>query len=263
MSIHLKNKLEIEKIRIACHLAAEVLEMIEQYIIPGITTGKLDEICHEYMVYQQNVIPACLGYKGFPKSVCISVNEIVCHGIPNDNQILKDGDIVNIDVTVIKDLYYGDTSKMFMVGEPTVAGKNLCKITQESLYLALNIVKPGVNINKIGHVIQKYVESHGLSIVRDYCGHGIGKNFHEEPQILHYRVKDNKTIMKKDMIFTIEPMVNIGNHNVHTMIDGWTVKTNDQSLSAQYEHTVLVTNSGCEILTLRKEELIPSLLINN
>ncbi|MBK4775570.1 type I methionyl aminopeptidase [Candidatus Pantoea edessiphila] len=263
MSIFLKNNEEIKKIRIACHLAADVLEMIEQYVIPGITTGKIDHICHEYMIYKQNVIPACLGYKGFPKSVCISVNEVVCHGIPNDDQILKNGDIVNIDVTVIKDSYHGDTSKMFIVGKPTVEGKNLCKITQESLYLALNVVKPGINVNRIGYIIQKHVECHGLSVVRDYCGHGIGKNFHEEPQILHYTTRNNKIVLKKGMIFTIEPMVNIGNHHVYTMIDGWTVKTKDQSLSAQYEHTILVTNNGCEILTLRKEEDLPPLLINN
>ncbi|PPI86619.1 type I methionyl aminopeptidase [Candidatus Pantoea edessiphila] len=262
MSIILKTNTEIEKIRIACKLAAEVLEMIEQYIIPGVTTGKLDKICHEYMVNEQHAIPACLGYKGFPKSTCISVNEVVCHGIPNDYYQLKDGDIVNIDVTVIKDSYYGDTSKMFIVGKPTTQGEHLCKIAQESLYLSLSVIKPGVYINKIGNIIQKYVEENGFSIVRDYCGHGIGKSFHEEPQILHYMVQNNRLLLKKDMIFTVEPMVNIGNSHVYTMSDGWTVKTRDQSLSAQYEHTILVTNDGCEILTLRKDDTISSILIN-
>ncbi|PPI87996.1 type I methionyl aminopeptidase [Candidatus Pantoea edessiphila] len=263
MSILIKNNTEIEKIRIACRLAAEVLEMIKQYVIPGITTGKLDKICHEYIINQQHAIPACFGYKGFPKSVCISINEVVCHGIPNNNDILKHGDIVNIDVTVIKDLYHGDTSKMFLVGQPTIHGQNLCKIAQQSLYLALSIIKPGININKIGYTIQKYVEKNGYSVVRDYCGHGIGRNFHEEPQVLHYyKVKNNELILKKGMIFTVEPMVNLGNHHVYTTKDGWAVKTHDKSLSAQYEHTILVNNTGCEILTLRKDEIIP-VLINN
>ncbi|PPI88671.1 type I methionyl aminopeptidase [Candidatus Pantoea edessiphila] len=262
MSFIIKTNEEIEKIRIACHLAAEVLEMIERYVKPGVTTGELDKICHEYMINKQGVIPGCLGYQGFPKSVCISVNEVVCHGIPNDNQLLKNGDIINIDVTVINNSYYGDTSKMFIVGKPTIQGQNLCKITQESLYLSLKVIKPGISINKIGCVIQKYVESNGFSIVREYCGHGIGNNFHEEPQILHYKTKNNKLILQEGMIFTVEPMVNIGNHDVYTMKDGWTVKTKDHSLSAQYEHTVLVTNKGCEILTLREDDTIPVLLIN-
>ncbi|WWO99912.1 MAG: type I methionyl aminopeptidase [Candidatus Dasytiphilus stammeri] len=258
MNVIIKKPEEIEKIRIASHLAAEVLEMITPYVKPGITTSQLDSICHDYIINTQHAISACLGYRGFPKSVCISVNDVVCHGIPNDRQVLKSGDIVNIDVTVLKDNYHGDTSKMFIVGgNTTLNAKKLCQVTQKSLYLALQIIKPGIRLRMLGREIQKYVESQNFSVVRDYCGHGIGKNFHEEPQVLHYDAFDNGIIFQPGMIFTIEPMVNAGSYKVRNMKDGWTVKTKDHSLSAQYEHTVLVTENGCEILTLRKDENIP------
>ncbi|WWO98879.1 MAG: type I methionyl aminopeptidase [Candidatus Dasytiphilus stammeri] len=260
MNVIIKNTEEIEKIRIASHLAAEVLEMIASYVDSGITTNQLDYICHDYIVNKQHAMSACLGYRGFPKSVCISVNDVVCHGIPNDQQVLKSGDIVNIDVTVVKDHYHGDTSKMFIVGNTTIDAEKLCKVTQNSLYLALQLIRPGIRLRILGREIQKYVESHNFSVVRDYCGHGIGKSFHEEPQILHYDAYDYGIILQPGMIFTIEPMVNAGDYKVRTMKDGWTVKTQDHSLSAQYEHTVLVTDQGCEILTLRTDENIPRII---
>ncbi|WWO95477.1 MAG: type I methionyl aminopeptidase [Candidatus Dasytiphilus stammeri] len=260
MNVIIKTIEEIEKIRVASHLAAEVLEMITPYVKSGITTSKLDYICHNYIINKQHAISACLGYRGFPKSVCISVNDVVCHGIPNDQQILKSGDILNIDVTVLKDNYYGDTSKMFIVDKTTINAQQLCQVTQNSLYLALQKIKPGIRLRILGCEIQKYVESHNFSVVRDYCGHGIGKNFHEEPQILHYNAYDNGIILQPGMVFTVEPMVNAGSYKVRQMKDGWTVKTKDHSLSAQYEHTVLVTNNGCEILTLRKDENIPRII---
>ncbi|WWO99942.1 MAG: type I methionyl aminopeptidase [Candidatus Dasytiphilus stammeri] len=256
----IKTLEEIQKIRVASHLAAEVLEMITPYVKAGITTSQLDYICHDYITNKQHAISACLGYRGFPKSICISVNDVVCHGIPNDREILKSGDIVNIDVTVVKDNYHGDTSKMFMVGNTTINAEKLCQVTQNSLYLALQIIKPGIRLRSLGRKIQKYVESYNFSVVRDYCGHGIGKNFHEEPQILHYDAYDNGIILQSGMIFTVEPMVNAGSYRVYNMKDGWTVKTEDHSLSAQYEHTVLVTDNGCEILTLRKDEKISSII---
>jgi len=260
MAISIKTPEEIEKMRVAGRLAAEVLEMIEPHVKPGVSTGELDRLCHEHIVNQQQAIPACLNYHGFPKSVCISVNEVVCHGIPSDEKILKDGDIVNIDVTVIKDEYHGDTSTMFIVGKPTIQGERLCRITQESLYLALRTVKPGIRLRTIGREIQKFVEAEKFSVVREYCGHGIGKGFHEEPQVLHYDADDSGVILQAGMAFTIEPMVNVGDYRIRTMKDGWTVKTKDRSLSAQYEHTIVVTENGCEIMTLRKDETIPAIL---
>lgn len=262
MNITIKTQDEIEKMRIAGRLAAEVLQMIEPYVKPGITTGELDRICHNYMTQTQQAIPATLGYHGFPKSVCISLNEVVCHGIPCDDKILKEGDIANIDVTVIKDHYHGDTSKMFMVGKPSILGERLCRITQESLYLALRVVKPGIRLRHIGKVIQQYVESNSFSVVREYCGHGIGRNFHEAPQVLHYDADDGNVILQAGMTFTIEPMVNAGDYRVRRMGDGWTVKTKDRSLSAQYEHTILVTDTGCEVLTLRQDDTIERVLVN-
>lgn len=196
--------------RVAGRLAAEVLEMIEPYVKPGVSTGELDRICNDYIVNEQKAISACLGYHGYPKSVCISVNEVVCHGIPDDGKLLKDGDIVNIDVTVIKDDFHGDTSKMFIVGKPTILGERLCRITQESLYTALKMVKPGINLRAIGAAIQKFVEAEGFSVVREYCGHGIGRGFHEEPQVLHYDSPETNVVLKPGMTFTIEPMVNAG-----------------------------------------------------
>lgn len=263
MAISLKTSEEIEKMRVAGKLAAEVLEMIEPYIKPGISTGELDRICNDYIVNEQHAVSACLGYHGFPKSVCISINEVVCHGIPDDEKLLKDGDIVNIDVTVIKDEYHGDTSKMFIVGKPTILGERLCRVTQDSLYLALKMVKPGIRLRTIGAAIQKFVEAEGFSMVREYCGHGIGRVFHEEPQVLHYDADDGGVVLQAGMTFTIEPMVNAGDYRIRTMKDGWTVKTKDRSLSAQYEHTIVVTENGCEIMTLRKDDTIPAILSHN
>jgi len=255
----IKKKSEIEKMRISGKLAAKVLEMIEKYVQPDVSTEELNNICHNFIM-QNNAIPACLGYHGFPKSVCISVNDVVCHGIPSKKQILKVGDIVNIDVTVIKDNYYADTSKMFFVGETSILSKRLCKVAQESLYTSLKIIKSGVPLLKIGETIENYVEKQGFSVVKEYCGHGIGTSFHEEPHILHYKNK-NKMILEKGMIFTIEPMINAGKSEVKCMKDGWTVKTKDHSLSAQYEHTILVTNYGCDILTWqKKEKILPSFI---
>ncbi|KAA1195343.1 MULTISPECIES: type I methionyl aminopeptidase [Photorhabdus] len=254
MAISIKTSEDIEKMRVAGRLAAEVLEIIEPYVKPGVTTGELDRICHEHITNKQQAVSACLGYHGFPKSVCISVNDVVCHGIPSDDKALKDGDIVNIDVTVIKEGFHGDTSKMFIVGKPTIQGERLCRITQESLYLALKMVKPGIRLRTLGKAIQQFVEANDFSVVREYCGHGIGTVFHEEPQVLHYDADDGGVVLQKGMAFTIEPMVNIGDYRIRTMKDGWTVKTKDRSLSAQYEHTIVVTDNGCEIMTLRKEE---------
>lgn len=260
MAISIKTPEDIEKMRVAGRLAAEVLEMIEPYVKPGVSTGELDRICNDYIVNEQHAVSACLGYHGYPKSVCISINEVVCHGIPDDAKLLKDGDIVNIDVTVIKDGFHGDTSKMFIVGKPTIMGERLCRITQESLYLALRMVKPGINLREIGAAIQKFVEAEGFSVVREYCGHGIGRGFHEEPQVLHYDSRETNVVLKPGMTFTIEPMVNAGKKEIRTMKDGWTVKTKDRSLSAQYEHTIVVTDNGCEILTLRKDDTIPAII---
>lgn len=260
MAISIKTSEEIEKMRVAGRLAADVLEMIESHVKPGITTGELDRICHDYIVNHQQAISACLGYHGFPKSVCISLNEVVCHGIPDDMKTLKEGDIVNIDVTVIKDEYHGDTSKMFIVGKPTILGERLCRVTQESLYLALRMVKPGIRLRTLGAAIQKFAEAEGFSVVREYCGHGIGRVFHEEPQVLHYDADDSGVVLQAGMTFTIEPMLNAGDFRIRTMKDGWTVKTKDRSLSAQYEHTIVVTEDGCEILTLRSDDTIPRVI---
>ena len=263
MAITIKTPEEIEKMRVAGRLAAEVLEMIEEHVKPGISTGELDRICNDYIVNTQKAVSASLGYHGFPKSVCISINEVVCHGIPSDERILKDGDIVNIDVTVIKDDYHGDTSKMFIAGKPTILGERLCRITQESLYLALRMVKPGIRLRTLGREIQKFVEAQDFSVVREYCGHGIGKGFHEEPQVLHYDADDGGVVLQAGMAFTIEPMVNAGDYRIRSMKDGWTVKTKDRSLSAQYEHTIVVTENGCEIMTLRKDDTIPAILTHD
>lgn len=260
MAISIKTPEEIEKMRVAGRLAAEVLEMIAEHVVPGVSTAELDRLCDDHIVNKQHAVSACLGYHGFPKSVCISVNEVVCHGIPSDDKILKDGDIVNIDVTVIKDDYHGDTSTMFIVGKPTIQGERLCRVTQESLYLALRMVKPGIRLRTLGREIQKFVEAQDFSVVREYCGHGIGKGFHEEPQVLHYDADDGGVVLQPGMAFTIEPMVNAGDYRIRSMKDGWTVKTKDRSLSAQYEHTIVVTENGCEIMTLRKDDTIPAVL---
>ncbi|MFB6422128.1 MAG: type I methionyl aminopeptidase [Candidatus Malihini olakiniferum] len=260
MGIPIKIPEDIKKMRIAGRLAAEVLEIIEPYVVPGISSGELDSICHEHITNKQQATSASLGYHGFPKSVCISINEVVCHGIPSEKHLLKDGDIVNIDVTVIKDGFHGDTSKIFIAGKPTILGRRLCRITQESLYLALKIVKPGIRLRTLGKAIQAFAESNNFSVVREYCGHGIGRGFHEEPQVLHYDADDGGVVLKPGMAFTIEPMLNAGNYRIRTMKDGWTVKTKDRSLSAQYEHTIVVTKNGCEIMTIRKDDTIPNII---
>ncbi|MEY3807121.1 MAG: methionine aminopeptidase [Pseudomonadota bacterium] len=254
MSIIIKTETEIDKMRVAGKLAAEVLEMIEPYVVPGVTTDELNQICHDYMVDIQQVIPAPLNYHGFPKSICTSVNQQICHGIPSDKK-LKSGDIINIDITVIKDDYHGDTSKMFCVGEVSPHAKRLIKITQEAMFLGIEQVKPGARLGDIGHAIQKHAESNRYSVVREFCGHGIGKDFHEEPQVLHYGKVGTGEILEQGMILTIEPMINLGKRHMKVLPDGWTAVTKDRSLSAQWEHMLLVTHNGYEILTLRQEEM--------
>ncbi|MFC0444680.1 type I methionyl aminopeptidase [Pseudidiomarina halophila] len=258
MSITIKTPDEIEKMRAAGKLAASVLEMIEPHIKAGVTTEALDKICHDYIV-EHNAYPAPLNYHGFPKSVCTSLNHVVCHGIPNDKP-LKDGDIMNLDVTVKLDGYHGDTSKMFVVGQPSILAERLIRVTQESLYKAIKMVRPGLHIGDFAAVIQKHAEQHGYSIVREYCGHGIGAVFHEEPQILHYGSPGTGEVLKAGMCFTIEPMVNAGKRHTKLLRDGWTVLTKDRSLSAQWEHTLLVTETGVEVLTLRKDEDFPRVI---
>lgn len=255
MSIHIKTPEEVAKMRVSGRLAAEVLEMIEPFVKPGVSTLELNDICHNYIVNQQKAIPAPLNYRGFPKSICTSVNHVICHGIPNEKKILKIGDIINIDITVLKDEYHGDTSKMFFVGECSKSAKHLVEVTQQCLYLGIQAVKPGVRLGDIGAIIQEHAESHHYSVVREYCGHGIGKEFHEEGlQVLHYGKRGTGLMLEPGMTFTIEPMINAGKREIRTLSDNWTVITNDRSLSAQWEHTLLVTDTGVEILTLREEE---------
>ncbi len=253
MSITIKSEAEIAKMRIAGKLAAEVLEMIEPYVEAGITTEKLDQICHDYIVDVQQAIPAPLNYRGFPKSICTSINQTICHGIPSDKK-LKNGDIVNIDITVIKDGYHGDTSKMFCVGQVAPHAQRLVEITREALFLGIEQVKPGATLGDIGHAIQKHAESNRYSVVREFCGHGIGQEFHEEPHVMHFGQPGEGTSLVPGMIFTIEPMLNQGKRHMKILKDGWTAITKDRSLSAQWEHTILVTPTGYEILTLRQEE---------
>ena len=254
MSITLKTPDEIEKMRIACRLAAEVLDFITPFIKPGITTGEVDKLCHDYMVDVQGCIPAPLnyapsGYKPYPKATCTSVNHQVCHGVPGDKQ-LKNGDIVNLDITTIKDGYHGDTSRMFLVGETSIQAKRLCEVTFECLWLGIAQVKPGARLGDIGHAIQSYAEQSGFSVVREFCGHGIGARFHEDPQVVHYGKPGTGVELKTNMIFTIEPMINAGKAAIRELADGWTIVTKDHSLSAQWEHTILVTDTGFEVLTL-------------
>jgi methionyl aminopeptidase len=253
MSIIIKNDSEVEKMRIAGKLAADVLEMIEPYVIPGVSTEELNQICHDYIVNEQQAIPAPLNYHGFPKSICTSINHTVCHGIPNEKK-LKSGDIINIDITVIKDDYHGDTSKMFLVGNVSPHAKRLVTVTRESMFLGIQQVKPGATLGDVGHAIQKHAEANRFSVVREFCGHGIGKKFHEEPQVLHYGKAGEGLKLEAGMILTIEPMLNLGKRHIKVLADGWTAITKDRSLSAQWEHTILVTPSGYEILTLREEE---------
>lgn len=255
MPVTIKTPEDIEKMRVAGRLAAEVLEMIAPHVQPGISTGELDRMCHDYIVNRQQAIPAPLNYNGFPKSICTSLNHVVCHGIPSDSKILKSGDILNIDVTVLKDGFHGDTSAMYLVGDVAPHAKRLVRITQECLYKAIELVRPGVRLGDIGHIIQTHAEGNNYSVVREYCGHGIGRIFHEEPQVLHYGKPDTGLRIEEGMTFTIEPMINLGQrHTRLSKTDGWTVTTRDRRLSAQWEHTLAVTADGCEILTLRSEE---------
>jgi len=253
MPVSIKTPDEIAKMRTAGRLAAEVLRMIEPYIRPGVTTGELDRICHDYIVDVQQAIPAPLNYKGFPKSICTSVNHQVCHGIPGDKK-LKKGDIINVDVTVIKDGFHGDTSRMFFVDEPSIQARRLVQVTKECLLKGIELVRPGTRLGDIGHAIQAHAERHDYSVVREYCGHGIGREFHEDPQVLHFGRPGTGMELKPGMTFTIEPMINAGRPEVRLLPDNWTVVTRDHSLSAQWEHTVLVTERGCDILTLANGE---------
>ena len=254
VNVVIKTPQDIEGMRVAGRLASEVLDFITPHIKAGITTGKIDALCHDFMVNVQGTIPAPLnyappGHRPYPKSVCTSVNHQVCHGIPGD-KLLKQGDIVNVDITVIKDGYHGDTSRMFLIGEPSIQAKRLCESTYESMWRGIRQVKPGATLGDIGHAIQVFAEGAGYSVVREFCGHGIGKKFHEEPQILHYGRPGTGMKIQAGMIFTVEPMINAGKKDIRMLGDGWTVVTADHSLSAQWEHTVLVTDDGFEVLTL-------------
>jgi methionyl aminopeptidase len=253
MSVTIKTPEEIEKMRLAGRLAADVLHMIRPHVVPGITTGELDRICHDYIVKEQEAIPAPLNYHGFPKSICTSVNHQVCHGIPGDKR-LKNGDIVNIDITVIKDGYHGDTSKMFGVGKTSISAERIMRISYECMRLGIEMVKPGIQLGDIGHTIQRHAEEQNCSVVREYCGHGIGAKFHEDPQVLHYGTPGTGLALEAGMTFTIEPMINVGKRDVKLLPDDWTVVTRDRSLSAQWEHTLLVTDDGFEVLTRRPED---------
>ena len=255
MAATIKTSDEIEKMRVAGRLAAEVLEMIEEHVRPGVSTEELDRICHDYIVGTQKAVPAPLNYRGFPKSICTSLNHQVCHGIPGDRR-LKAGDMLNIDITVIKDGFHGDTSKIFFIGEPPVIARRLAAVTYECMCLGIRMVKPGIQLGDIGHAIQRHAEAHNYSVVREYCGHGIGREFHEDPQVLHYGRPGTGLVLDEGMTFTIEPMINVGRRHTKVLKDGWTVVTKDHSLSAQWEHTVLVTPNGYEVLTLRRDESI-------
>ena len=253
MAINIKTPAEIEKMRVAGQLAREVLDMIGPCVKEGVTTDELDRICHDYMINVQKVIPAPLNYKGFPKSICTSVNYQVCHGIPN-NKRLKNGDIVNIDITVIKDGYHGDTSRMFYIGEPNGRAKRLVETAYECLLRGIRAVGPGAYLGDVGHAIQIHAESNKFSVVQEYCGHGIGREFHEEPQVLHYGRRGSGPRLQPGMTFTIEPMINVGKRYVKLLPDKWTVVTKDRQLSAQWEHTILVTETGVEVLTKHPDE---------
>ncbi|WP_370263095.1 type I methionyl aminopeptidase [Limnobacter sp.] len=254
MTIVIKNDQDIEKMRVAGRLASEVLDFIGPHVVAGITTEELDRLCHDYMVNVQGTIPAPLnycppGYTPYPKSICTSVNHQICHGVPGPKK-LKNGDIINIDITVIKDGYHGDTSRMFIVGEGSLAARRLCEITFEAMWIGIEQVKPGATLGDVGAAIQRFAEGFGYSVVREFCGHGIGTKFHEEPQVLHYGKPGTGVTLQKGMIFTIEPMLNAGRRDIKEMPDGWTIVTKDHSLSAQWEHTVLVTDDGYEVLTV-------------
>ena len=266
MTIHIKNPQEIEKMRVAGKLASEVLDFITPFVKPGITTEEIDKLCHDYMVNVQNTIPAPLnyapdGHSPYPKSICTSINHQICHGVPGP-KALKEGDIVNIDITVIKEGFHGDTSRMFHVGETSIQAKRLCKLTYEAMWLGIEQVKPGAKLGDIGFVIQDFAERNGFSVVREFCGHGIGKRFHEEPQVLHYGKPGTGLTLEAGMIFTIEPMINAGKRDIKQMPDGWTIVTKDRSLSAQWEHTILVTQNSYEVLTVSDKSPPPPAFVN-
>ena len=252
-SVQIKSDEDIARMRVAGRLASELLDYLGPHVQPGVTTKEIDKLAHDYMIDVQHAIPATLnyappGHTPYPASLCTSVNHVVCHGIPGDRK-LKAGDVVNVDVTVIKDGYHGDTSRMFYVGAPSIQAKRLCEVTYEAMWKGIRAIKPGAHLGDVGHVIQKHAEAHGYSIVREFCGHGIGRNFHEEPQVLHYGRPGTGLRLQPGMIFTVEPMVNAGRPGIRCLADGWTIVTADHSLSAQWEHTVLVTPAGYEILT--------------
>jgi methionyl aminopeptidase len=254
MTVTIKSGAEIEGMRVAGRLGAEVLDYITPFVKPGVTTGELDQLCHDYMVNVQGTIPAPLnyapsGHNPYPKSICTSVNNQVCHGVPGD-KVLKNGDIVNLDITVIKDGWHGDTSRMFVVGETTPQARRLIQITYEAMWIGINQVKAGARLGDIGHAIQRFAEKSGYSVVREFCGHGIGRVFHEDPQVLHYGKPGTGLLLEPGMTFTIEPMINAGKRDIRQMPDGWTIVTKDRSLSAQWEHTILVTDTGFEVLTV-------------
>jgi len=254
MAVSIKTSEEIEKMRVAGRLAVDVLDMITPHVQVGVITEELDRLCHDYIVNVQQAIPAPLNYKGFPKSICTSVNHQVCHGVPSHRK-LKNGDIVNIDITIIKNGYHGDSSRMFMVGKPSIRAKRLVEIAYECLWIGIRSVRPGGNLSEIGISVQRYATSKKCSVVQEYCGHGIGRKFHEDPQVLHYHnPKEKDLILQPGMTFTIEPMINAGKRDVKTLADKWTVVTKDHNLSAQWEHTILVTPNGVEVLTLGANE---------
>src|SRR5688572_491658 len=254
MPVSIKSPQDIEKMRVAGQRAAEVLDYIAPYVKAGTTTGELDRLCHEFITREQEATPAPLnyappGYQPFPKSICTSVNHVVCHGVPGDKK-LRAGDIVNIDVTVIKDGFHGDTSRMFYVGQPSIQARRLCEVTYECMWRGIEAVKGGAHLGDIGHAVQSHAEQQGFSVVREFCGHGIGRKFHEEPQVLHYGRAGSGMKLEAGMIFTVEPMINAGKADIRQLADGWTIVTKDHSLSAQWEHTVLVTPNGYEVLTV-------------
>jgi methionyl aminopeptidase len=261
MPVVLKTADELERMRIAGRLASEVLDFIAPHVKPGVTTGKLNDLCHDYMVKEQRTIPAPLnyappGYKPFPKSICTSVNHQVCHGVPGD-RVLKAGDTLNVDITVIKDGFHGDCSRMFYVGEPSIQAKRLVEVTLECMWLGIKAVKPGAKLGDIGAAIQAHAEAAGFSVVREFCGHGIGRKFHEEPQVLHYGKAGTGLTLQAGMTFTVEPMINAGKAGIRELADGWTIVTKDHSLSAQWEHTVAVTDAGFEVLTVSAGAPLP------
>jgi methionyl aminopeptidase len=262
MVARVQSEDEIARMRTAGQLAAQVLEMIGEHVVPGVTTGALNDICHRFIVDELGCVPAPLNYTNgaappFPKSICTSVNHVVCHGIPSDRKVLKSGDILNIDVTVIKDGYHGDTSKMFTVGKPSVLAERLIRVTQECLYRGIEAVRAGARLGDVGHAIQTHAEANHFSVVREFCGHGIGRTFHDDPQVLHYGRPNTGQVLEEGMTFTIEPMINAGKRHVKLLPDQWTVVTKDHKLSAQWEHTILVTGNGAEVLTRRRDESLP------